>query len=167
MRVWLAPYVCPVVSAPGGMICAMPTRDEPRLTIRLGTDLGGRLDGAALGTGVPKGTLVRRAIELGLEGAVEEVRAGRVDGSPAARGEVSPARGVDDPWDRAAVQAGAELVRAVPVRERFRLDEVVAPVVGDMVRARRAINAGLVRVGGRVVRDPMARVDPALVEVES
>lgn len=49
----------------------------------------------------------------------------------------------------------------------FRLDEVVAPLVGDMVRARRAINAGLVRVGGRVVRDPMLRVDPALVEVES
>lgn len=49
----------------------------------------------------------------------------------------------------------------------WRLDECVAPLVGDMVRARRAINAGLVRVAGRVVRDPMARVDPALVEVES
>jgi len=60
------------------------------------------------------------------------------------------------------------VVRAAsPAVGVFRLDEVVAPVVGDMVRARRAINAGLVRVGGRVVRDPMARVDPALVAVES
>ena len=56
---------------------------------------------------------------------------------------------------------------APPAVGAFRLDEVVAPVVGDMVRARRAINAGLVRVEGRVVRDPMARVDPALVAVES
>lgn len=153
----------------------MPTRDEPRLTIRLGGALAARLEGAALGTGVKRGTLMRRAMELGLEEAVAEVRAvggaggngdapdrspgrgaklpvpptGRVDGSPAARGgrRVMPAA-------RAAVGA-------------FRLDEVVAPLVGDMVRARRAINAGLVRVGGRVVRDPMLRVDPALVEVES
>ena len=49
-----------------------------------------------------------------------------------------------------------------------RLDGLVAGLVGgDMMRARRAINLGLVRVAGRVVRDPMARVDPGLVEVES
>jgi len=134
----------------------MPTRDDPRLTLRLSAELDARLDGAALGSGVAKGALARRAMELGLELAVAEVQVGepsvprlrrarRHDVSPAARGKAPPA-----------------------VRESFRLDEHVAPRVGDMLRARRAINAGLVRVDGVVARDPfsMVRVG-ARVEVES
>ena len=133
----------------------MPTRDDPRLTLRLSGELDARLDGAALGSGVAKGALARRAMELGLAEAVAEVQVGdsggrlrrarRHDVSPAARGKAPPA-----------------------VRESFRLDEHVAPRVGDMLRARRAINAGLVRVDGVVARDPfsMVRVG-ARVEVES
>ena len=157
------------------MIFFMPTRDEPRLTIRLGEGLDERLTGAALGVGVRKGTLVRRAIELGLELAVEEVRAVGGAGGNGDAPDRSPGRGAKlpvPPTGRVDASSAARGERRVMRAARaavgaFRLDEVVAPVVGDMVRARRAINAGLVRVGGRVVRDPMARVDPALVEVES
>ena len=110
------------VSDIGGRVARMPTRDEPRLTLRLGFALDGRLDGAAEGVGVKKGTLARRAIELGLEGAVEEARVARVE-------------------------------RELLVAQRA---------------ARRAVNAGLVRVDGVVVRDPMTLVPAgARVEVES
>ena len=88
-------------------------------------------------------------MELGLEGAVAEVQAG----APArARSSSGPAKSEPAP----------------AARESFRLDEHVAGRVGDMLRARRAINAGLVRVDGVVARDPfsMVRVG-ARVEVES
>lgn len=124
----------------------MPTRDEPRLTIRLDSGLDGRLGGAARGAGVRKGTLARRAMELGLDAAIEEARAAgdrhppsaRIDASPAARG------------GRPRVVGGAEA----------RLDGRVAADFfgGDMMRARRAINAGQVFVAGETVRDPMAMV---------
>ena len=123
--------------------------------------MAAKLDGAALGAGVRRGTLVRRAIELGLERAAEEAReerAGREGGERIAAGIRR---------DHASPAARRERPKPAVVPAAYRLDECVAPLVGDMVRARRAINAGLVRVGGRVVRDPMARVDPQLVEVES
>jgi len=153
----------------------MPGRDDPRLTIRLSGELDGRLEGAAAGAGVAKGALARRAMELGFREAVVEARGGgmraanglggEVDASPAARGELPVVGGGDGNGDAAGRSPGRAAKPSLPPTAR--LDEVVAPVVGDMVRARRAINAGLVRVGGRVVRDPMARVDPALVAVES
>lgn len=133
----------------------MPTRDDPRLTLRLSGELDARLDGAALGSGVAKGALARRAMELGLAEAVAEVQTGEAVVRRAAR--------------VARDQVGRPAAPGTLVEARaFRLDEHVAPRVGDMLRARRAINAGLVRVDGVVARDPfsMVRVG-ARVEVES
>lgn len=163
----------------------MPTRDEPRLTLRLGFALDGRLDGAAEGVGVKKGTLARRAIELGLEGAVEEARVARVerellvaqraarrgarvDGSPAARGGRRGAAGGGDGNGDAAGRSPGRAAKLSPPPAALRLDGIVAERAGGMLEARRAVNAGLVRVDGVVVRDPMTLVPAgARVVVES
>lgn len=105
-----------------------------------------------------KGTLARRAIELGLDAAIEEARFGRGPAVAQARGEIaSPAA------------RGGRLVPGVAgARKAGRLDDAVAAVTGGMLEARRAINAGLVRVDGVVVRDPMTLVPAgARVVVES
>lgn len=132
----------------------MPTRDEPRVTIRLGGEFDARLEGAASGLGVAKGALARRAMELGFEAALEE---GRRDGGLRRAAGSGRGRVVDREEDV-----------VVGVRPGGRLDGLVAVRTGGMLEARRAINAGLVRVDGRVVRDPMTLVPAgARVVVES
>ena len=118
------------------------------MTLRLGGEFDARLGGAAAGLGVAKGALARRAMELGFEAALEE---GRRDGG----------------LRRAAGCVGGRVVDreddvVVGVRPGGRLDGLVAVRTGgDFMRARRAINAGLVRVDGVVVRDPAVVVAPA------
>ena len=138
-----------------------------------------------------KGTLARRAIELGLDAAIEEARgadlerdlvvahravrrgAGRpagveVDGSPAARGGRRGAAGGGDGNGDAAGRSPGRAAKLSPPPAALRLDGIVAERAGGMLEARRAVNAGLVRVDGVVVRDPMTLVPAgARVVVES
>lgn len=124
-------------------------------------------------------------MELGLEAAIEEARGveagrrgervrvardavARVDGSPAARGGRRGAAGGGDGNGDAAGRSPGRAAKLSPPPAALRLDGIVAERAGGMLEARRAVNAGLVRVDGVVVRDPMTLVPAgARVVVES